>query len=453
MSTITPDTPLECNVCCDTYTKTLRKQIICPVCYYDVCKSCLKTYFLGSVKDFHCMKCEKGWTNDFVINSLGKSFITGDYKKHKANVLVDIEFAKIPDTMMAASRETNLRKYRKELQKIDDEIKRIEGHLLGLYDNKKALRRRFLYTEEKDEKEKEEEDGHVKNTNKHIIHCTKDDCNGLLSKTYKCHICDTKHCNKCHRLKEEEHECNDDDVETVNYIISQTKPCPKCGTRISKIDGCDQMWCISCHVAFSWNTGDIQKGMIHNPHYHEFLRQLADKEPDNVPLHECNAQVPRERTFYNKIRRVNISQQRRAQELYRFYCEMGAVQEMANSKIRQLEENEYIRVQYILGDFDKDQFKRIIVNKSYKLQRELDKVQLINIIISSLREIIIGIYNAHSDHVNDIIVSEYNKFLKLFEYCRDQFVKIGKLYKIKPIELSIYEYTNVDDKRYKFMFK
>ena len=26
------------------------------------------------------------------------------------------------------------------------------------------------------------------------------------------------------------------------------------------------MWCTQCHVAFSWRTGEIDHGNIHNPH-------------------------------------------------------------------------------------------------------------------------------------------------------------------------------------------
>ena len=41
---------------------------------------------------------------------------------------------------------------------------------------------------------------------------------------------------------------------------------------ISKIDGCNQMWCTQCHVAFDWKTGAIQNS-VHNPHYFEWLRK------------------------------------------------------------------------------------------------------------------------------------------------------------------------------------
>ena len=64
-------------------------------------------------------------------------------------------------------------------------------------------------------------------------------------------------------------------IATAKMIKDSSRGCPGCGERISKIDGCDQMWCPSCHVAFSWRTGEIENGRIHNPHYYQWMRANA----------------------------------------------------------------------------------------------------------------------------------------------------------------------------------
>ncbi|NBN99414.1 MAG: hypothetical protein EBV19_09300, partial [Flavobacteriia bacterium] len=48
--------------------------------------------------------------------------------------------------------------------------------------------------------------------------------------------------------------------------------------------GCDQMWCVLCHTCFSWKTGNILNGTIHNPHYYEFMRNVGanNQAPRNV---------------------------------------------------------------------------------------------------------------------------------------------------------------------------
>lgn len=38
------------------------------------------------------------------------------------------------------------------------------------------------------------------------------------------------------------------------------------------VRNCDQMFCIQCHTVFSWKSGLIESGVVHNPHYFEALR-------------------------------------------------------------------------------------------------------------------------------------------------------------------------------------
>jgi hypothetical protein len=33
------------------------------------------------------------------------------------------------------------------------------------------------------------------------------------------------------------------------------------------------MWCTKCHIAFDWKTGERVRGVIHNPHYHDYVEQ------------------------------------------------------------------------------------------------------------------------------------------------------------------------------------
>lgn len=117
-----------------------------------------------------------------------------------------------------------------------------------------------------------------------IMRCPADGCRGFLSTSYKCGTCDCWACVECHvsvgKEKECGHMCDPNTVLSAKAIKDETRPCPKCGTRIFKIDGCDQIWCTvdTCHTAFSWNTGNIVTGIIHNPHYYEWLRRREGGE-------------------------------------------------------------------------------------------------------------------------------------------------------------------------------
>ena len=110
--------------------------------------------------------------------------------------------------------------------------------------------------------------------------CPGQDCRGFLSTSYKCGVCEKYSCPKCVEFIGEHediqfHQCDPDQLKTTELIREQTKPCPGCGERISKVEGCDQMWCTICKVAFSWRTGQRDTGRIHNPHFFEAQQQLG----------------------------------------------------------------------------------------------------------------------------------------------------------------------------------
>lgn len=118
-----------------------------------------------------------------------------------------------------------------------------------------------------------------------IMKCADETCRGFLSSSYKCGTCSKWTCSQCLVIigenKDDSHTCDPNTVETAKTIKSETRPCPKCATRIFKLDGCDQMWCVmeGCNTAFSWDTGHVVTGAIHNPHYYEWLRRTGGGAP------------------------------------------------------------------------------------------------------------------------------------------------------------------------------
>ncbi len=100
----------DCTVCCEKYNLTVHKKVICPFddCKYTCCKSCIRTYLLGTTNDPHCMNCKKSWDQDFLITNLNRAFCDKDYKNHRKKLLVDREISKLPETMEIAELEKKL---------------------------------------------------------------------------------------------------------------------------------------------------------------------------------------------------------------------------------------------------------------------------------------------------------------------------------------------------------
>ena len=120
--------------------------------------------------------------------------------------------------------------------------------------------------------------------------CVQSGCEGFLSAEYTCGLCDVQVCEACHVAKGPGHTCDAATVATIRQIRKEAHPCPTCAALISKIDGCDQMYCTQCHTAFSWNTGLKETGVVHNPHYFQYMRETGQAIPRrHNPGFACDA--------------------------------------------------------------------------------------------------------------------------------------------------------------------
>jgi len=297
----------ECTVCCEKYNKTTHAKIACEhsgACEFEACKACVRKYVLGTTADPNCMQCNKAWSDKFLVKSLNASFMQNDYKLHRKELLVQQQISRLPETMAAAEHE----KQGDVLQKVLDELKsqskcaskQLKEAMYACAHNSKNKEEKEMYKKEVDAATEtvnllhlslgeanhnlriHRQGGNVsveekKEARKFIMPCGNAECRGFLSSKYKCELCDHHTCAKCFEhiglVKEEEHECKEENIESAEFIKKQSKPCPCCGTRISKIDGCDQMWCTQCHKAFSWITGNIVNGPVHNPHFFQYQRE------------------------------------------------------------------------------------------------------------------------------------------------------------------------------------
>lgn len=252
----------DCQICLE---KCKHKKIQCGFCDFNGCKDCVKESILFSMVDPCCPKCKHAWDFEFCTDNLTKTFMTNEYKKHKKELLFEIEKSKIPNTMNYVYNE-----YR--VEEIDKELEKKKLHLTHI---EKLWR---ICKDEIAELKKEKRNiGKKKEKRVFKKRCPNDDCNGFLTTKYKCYSCKARVCADCYEIKNfggetKEHVCNPDNVASYKAIKEETRNCPKCAVPIFKISGCDQMWCVECNVAFSWKTGFEVSGVIHNPHFYEWKR-------------------------------------------------------------------------------------------------------------------------------------------------------------------------------------
>ena len=80
-----------CEVCCDIINKSTRSLVLCPYedCKYKSCKTCFRTFILNSTNDPACIKCNKKFDEEFLINNLNKTFMKKEYQVHRKNILLE----------------------------------------------------------------------------------------------------------------------------------------------------------------------------------------------------------------------------------------------------------------------------------------------------------------------------------------------------------------------------
>ncbi|MEI7996130.1 MAG: hypothetical protein WCH01_14640, partial [Methylococcaceae bacterium] len=247
-----------CIICDEKFNKTNHFLITCSYCATEACRTCCQTYILGQNLP-KCMNnaCGKEWTRKFLVQVFPKTFVNKDLKKHKEKVLLEKELSLLPATQGVVEAQI-------EKEKLLAEVAQVNALIRDLYRRRDNLNIQVANTDGNN--------AHNKPRN-FVRACPVEDCRGFLSTQWKCGLCETYTCSKCHvvKSKTDEHVCNTDDLATAALLSKDTKPCPSCHTGIIKIEGCDQMWCTQCHTAFSWKTGKLED-KIHNPHYFEWQR-------------------------------------------------------------------------------------------------------------------------------------------------------------------------------------
>lgn len=103
--------------------------------------------------------------------------------------------------------------------------------------------------------------------------CPGEGCHGFLHREqaeWKCGLCSLHLCRVCEEPMVPNHQCAVETVRTLQHLHEHARPCPTCGQWIVRSSGCPQMWCVMCHHAFDWETGEPIQGIVHNPHYFDW---------------------------------------------------------------------------------------------------------------------------------------------------------------------------------------
>ena len=222
---------------------------MCGYCNYSACSVCCKRYLTDGLLDANCMNCHRAWNDDFLDSNFTRAFRTGSYKAHRENVLFEREMAILPTRQPRVEAKVKLREVGEKIAESNRalvEIEKKKQEVLTVAHRLHARAARFTAESEGRPPPAwtmaEGEKAAPADKAKFIMKCPGAECRGFLSTAYKCGTCQLWACPDCMVMKGKDkdspHTCDEALKATVAMIVKESKPCPKCGERISKVDGC-----------------------------------------------------------------------------------------------------------------------------------------------------------------------------------------------------------------------
>jgi len=442
-------------------------------------------------------------TDDFVLDNTKLIWRTKEYKPYIETLLLDMEKARLPDTQQYATAVVTARNLKKQLQieltriisaLCDDKTTRAERGVLVAQRNQLKVTISNANQAEIRNIHRPEDLGlpqgprNVKVKRPMVKACPADTCRGFLSEDFSCPLCETKVCKGCHEiLRADDHTCNPDTVESVKAVAAQSRLCPSCASVISKIDGCDQMWCTQCQTTFSWRTGLKEEGLIHNPHYYEFMRRnggAVPRAPGDLPAGaqpQVQCGMP---NLQDLIRRFSPSVNGRYQALitgwrnyhdYRYNVVRGLpwpphwraanhdnalispwempvdLKKPLDSELQYIvaltsyhrnaihldsvsrgfhltpPENHTLRVQFMLGEISEDSLKATIQRRDKAYRKHLAKRQIYDMAYQTISDIFREFVNSSGTTIEDFH-KPYSHILEIMTYANLCFSKLEKAY-------------------------
>jgi len=385
---IKPEKP-QCGICIEPYNKIANTEVKCGFCEKSSCRRCIQTFLTTSTNDPHCMHCSKAWDREFIDDNLTMAYRMGDYKKHRENILLEREIALMPATQYRAEQIRSAEALEKEI------MPPLNAKLRELYDAQAKLTVEInkVYHSRSDAlyKVRELRTGTGKKAAAEITFirkCSDAECRGFLSTAWKCGLCSKWACPECHEIKglnrDSEHTCNPDNVATAKLLAKDSRPCPGCATIITKIDGCDQMWCPQCHCPFSWRTGQKETGVVHNPHFYEWQRKQNGGVAPRVAgdVGPCGG-IPTYHDLRARLLGLTAKEIEICLNFHRVLQHNQLVELRRYHNVFNELDNQDLRIQYLLGNQSADELKVEIQKREKRREKERAVRRAIEVLVQA----------------------------------------------------------------------
>jgi len=187
-----------------------------------------------------------------------------------------------------------------------------------------------------------------------------------------------------------------------------------------------------CGTAFSWITGNIEQGIIHNPHAHAFFQNNPDALNNymnhNNNNNNCRNPIPGYQQLYNVINHLDQTVWKRIEAIYRHISEFRQYRRVyyINYINDNDENNEDIRYKYLYNEIDDKHFKSMLHarNKKISLRKAIYEIIISTTeIIENYLWSIVDI-NTNVNYNNEKKCDETQKILQILDELKNNTNKI-----------------------------
>jgi hypothetical protein len=246
---------MSCEICTLAYTLKIRVKTTCNYCGFECCKKCLLTYVKSSSTTIKCMNCKEDIDEDELSKFMSGSYI---YKLYNT-VIKDYVYEKEKKLLPFTKKQMIISDKKKDLTNTMDSLVEELGESI-----------KEIYVEK------------INNISLDNFNICLGSCNKYIYRDsdesfYNCEDCSLCWCSKCEtHCNPISHVCDANILNSLKSIEKDTRPCPTCGIKIYKIDGCSQIMCSECNTFFDFNTGlkDKDSDTKHARNYIELLNEF-----------------------------------------------------------------------------------------------------------------------------------------------------------------------------------
>jgi hypothetical protein len=403
----------ECIICCEIVDKLVK----CEYCNNTCCNDCFQQHLLLSGIKPKCMHCAANLLFEHIIKMSDSEWYTKVYRLKLQEFFFIEEKKLIPESIDHMHAYLNAQGYARVAQMIKVRVpgrwnmyhgdieyeyeEQLEELSLSEINANRCLEEygkgwvRFNF-------ETNQFDDHTtKKLNAYdesIFPCPMSMCLGFVREGY-CNICNKHVCSDCREPKSSTHKCNPDTIKSIRVLAKSGRNCPKCYIPISKIDGCDQMFCTECKTTFSWNSGRIYNDneFHHNPHYLDWIAEQRKNEALIRIMHlrqddyNCNEYISIKNLLscfsleanqkykqYKNSRKISLvikpleNEAEYMSEFLKYHKDILHVRATAgnHANVQPLDNND-LRVQLLSNEIDEKKFKELTELKYYDYNKSM----------------------------------------------------------------------------------